>query len=66
MNTSVLLEMLIDIERSVGVETTTTLRNKVIDAQECLLLLQKEMSANLRARSHHAHSPHLASSVWPA
>jgi hypothetical protein len=48
MNTCVLLEKLIDIERSLGVETTISVHKKVIEAQECLLAIQKEMAESSR------------------
>jgi hypothetical protein len=44
MNACVLLEKLINIERSIGVDGPTLLHMKVIDAQECLLEMQKEMA----------------------
>lgn len=44
MNTRVLLEKLIDIERSIGVDSTVSLHMKVIDAQEYVLEMQKEMA----------------------
>jgi hypothetical protein len=37
VNPSVLLQKLIDIERSLGVETESTTRRKVLDAQEYVL-----------------------------
>ena len=37
MNPSVLLQKLIDIERSIGVETESTTRRKVLEAQEYIL-----------------------------
>jgi hypothetical protein len=37
MNPSVMLQKLIEIERSIGVETVSTTRRKVLDAQEYVL-----------------------------
>jgi hypothetical protein len=48
MNTNILLDKLIEIERSIGVETNTTLRKQVLDAQDCVLEMQREMVENLR------------------
>jgi len=51
MNSHVLLAKLIDIERSIGVETETVLRMKVIDAQVCLLSLHKELAEVLSKKA---------------
>lgn len=48
MNACVLLEKLIDIERSIGVETETSLHRKVIEAQEYLLEMQREMAEGMQ------------------
>jgi|HubBroStandDraft_1064217.scaffolds.fasta_scaffold713736_1 hypothetical protein len=48
MNTSVLLDKLTMIERSIGVQTNTTLRNLVLDAQDCVLELQRTRAEDLR------------------
>jgi hypothetical protein len=45
-----LLQKLIEIEQSIGVETDTTLRKQVLDAQDYLLQMQKEIVENLRYR----------------
>ena len=37
MNPSVLLQKLIDIERSIGIETESTTRRRVLETQEYLL-----------------------------
>ena len=47
-NMNTLLDKLIEIERSIGVETDSTLRNLVIDAQDCVLGMQKQAVENLR------------------
>jgi hypothetical protein len=48
MYTSELLEKLFEIERSIGVETPMVLRSKVVDAEECVLRMQKEIADVLR------------------
>ena len=48
MDTNILLQKLIEIEKSIGVETNTTLRKQVLDAQDCVLQIQKETAENLR------------------
>jgi hypothetical protein len=40
MDSTLLLEKLLDIERGIGTLDSLTLRNMVIDAEECLLRLQ--------------------------
>jgi len=42
MPPSVLLSKLIDIQRSIGIETDNVIRNKLMDAQNYLLLMEKE------------------------
>jgi hypothetical protein len=51
MNASVLLDKLAMIERSIGVQTNTTLRNLVLDAQDCVLEMQKTKTEDLRRSS---------------
>jgi hypothetical protein len=46
MNVTALLQKLIDIEKSIGRETDRAILDKVLDAECCLLQLQKEMIAN--------------------
>ncbi len=48
MTINILLEKLIEIERSIGVETNTAVRKQVLEAQDCLLAMQKEMVEKLR------------------
>jgi hypothetical protein len=48
MNTTVLLEKLIDIERFVGVAPDAELRRKVIDIEEYVLRMQSESAEGLR------------------
>lgn len=51
MNSSVLLQKLIDIERSIGVETQSTTRRKVLDAQEYLLGVHWSIEAGHRPQA---------------
>jgi hypothetical protein len=48
MNANSLLDQLLDIERSIGVDTNVVLRKKVQDAEDCLLRMQKETAEKLR------------------
>ena len=41
-----LLHKLIDIEKSIGIETDTAILHKIRDAENCLLELQKETLEN--------------------
>jgi hypothetical protein len=45
---NILMEKLIEIERSIGVETNTTVRKQVLDAQDYLLGMQREIAEKLR------------------
>lgn len=51
MNTNVLLQKLIEIERSIGVETDSAIRHKVQDAEECLLRMQGQRVDELRTQA---------------
>jgi hypothetical protein len=51
MYTTELLKKLFDIERSIGIENNTTIRNKVIDVEEWVLSMQRETAENLRSVS---------------
>lgn len=42
MSLSLLLEKLLDIQNSVGVETDTVVKNKLMDAQDYVLAMEKE------------------------
>jgi hypothetical protein len=42
------MQKLIDIEKSIGVETDRTILDKVLDAESCLLQFQREMIASRR------------------
>ncbi|HEY1767873.1 MAG TPA: hypothetical protein VGG26_09470 [Terracidiphilus sp.] len=48
MTVNIVLEKLIEIERSIGVETDTNLRKQVLDAQDYILEIQKEIVEKLR------------------
>lgn len=41
MNTAVLMQKLLEIERMIGIEAPSEIRERVLDAQECLLQLQR-------------------------
>lgn len=51
MRTPELLERLFEIERSIGVEDNETILNKLIDLEECVLLMQRERAEILRTVS---------------
>ena len=48
MNLSSLLEKLIDIEQAIGTQELTTVRKMVIDAQECVLGMQRKSNEDMR------------------
>lgn len=60
LNSDMLLQKLIDLERSIGVETNGALRGKVLDAQECLLRMQGERVQHLRTQVAHNDSHRFA------
>lgn len=66
MSISLLLEKLIEIERSIGVETDMTLRKQVIDAQDCLLSIQKEVVEKLCKDPHPAMRKPFPTSTYAA
>jgi hypothetical protein len=47
---STLLAKLTDIERALGKENETTIRHRIIDAQDYALRIQKQMIEELRIR----------------
>lgn len=51
MNSAILLTKLIEIEQAIGVEELSKVRNMVIEAQECLLVMQRESLDRLLTRS---------------
>jgi hypothetical protein len=51
MNTVVILEKLLDIDRALGREDTTVIRKKIIEAQDCVLNMQKAQAESLRVGS---------------
>lgn len=57
MDLAVLRDKLIDLQASIGVETNTALRMKVMDAQDCLLAMQKTAVDDLRRKSMRAAEP---------
>lgn len=55
MNLTSLLKKLIEIERSIGVETDAVIRRKVQDVQDDVLQMQKELASKPRQElRHHA------------
>lgn len=60
MNSTLLLQKLIEIETSIGVETDSAIRHKVQDAQECLLRMHGEAVEHLRAQAIKGASPRFA------
>jgi hypothetical protein len=50
MRTPELLKKLFDLERSIGVEDETTIRGKIIELEEHVLLMQRDKVGFLRAR----------------
>ncbi len=51
MNSGVLLRKLIELERAIGVESESTIRHRVLDAEDCLLNLQRAQIDYYRAGS---------------
>ena len=51
MNTIELIQKLHDIERSIGVEDSSSLRRKVVEALECAVRIQRESPEQLRRQS---------------
>jgi hypothetical protein len=51
MNSRILLQKLIEIERSIGVETESIIRHKILDAQDFLLRMQGELAESLWNRA---------------
>jgi hypothetical protein len=43
VNVTILLQKLIDIEKSIGLETDAMILDKIFDAENCLLQMQREM-----------------------
>jgi hypothetical protein len=48
LNTTILLQKLIDIEKSIGKETDRAILEKIFDAENCVLEMQREMIESLR------------------
>ena len=42
VNVTVLLDKLVSIEQAIGLATDASIRNMILDAEECLLELQRE------------------------
>jgi len=50
MDTAVILEKLIEIEKALGVRELATIRKMIIDVQESILEMQKRSVDTLRAK----------------
>jgi hypothetical protein len=66
VNITFLLEKLADIERSIGVESENEVRSRVLEAQDCILQMQKEMLESLRKEPRRQILERLASSEFAA
>ncbi len=66
MNMITLLEKLIAIERAIGVEDQIMLRRRLLDAQDYVLEMQKELAENRRKEPMHSSPEFLASSEFAA
>jgi len=51
VSVTVLIDKLTYLERCVGVESDSAVRKRVIDAQDCALLVQREVAETLRRGS---------------
>ena len=65
MRTPELLKKLFEIERSIGIEDDTSIRSKLIEVEEEILLMQRDRAEFLRARSD-ANAQSLATDEEPA
>jgi hypothetical protein len=50
MDTTQIMEKLVNIERFLGVEPDSEIRRKVIDVEDCVLAMQEERAKSLRRR----------------
>jgi hypothetical protein len=66
MRSPELLEKLFDIERSIGIEDNATIRNKLIELEEDVLLMQRERAEILCAVSKSSDFDARSASVAPA
>jgi hypothetical protein len=55
-----------DIEKSIGTETDRTILDKVLDAENCLLEMQREMMESLRHEPRHDVIRRLAPAILAA
>jgi hypothetical protein len=53
VNVTILLQKLIDIEQSIGTDSNSVILDKVFDAENCLLQMQREMIESLRYQPRH-------------
>jgi hypothetical protein len=63
MTITALIDKLTDIERSIGVESNSTIRNRIIDAQDYALEMQREIGEILRGRPNTDPCPSLESTL---
>jgi hypothetical protein len=61
MTITALIDKLTDIERSIGVESNSTIRSRIIDAQDYALEMQREIGEILRGRPQTDFCPSLKS-----
>jgi hypothetical protein len=66
MDLGAILGRLNDLELSIGVESNTALRLKVIDAQDCILAMQKAAVEDLRRKSARAAGERFPTSRYAA
>jgi len=60
VNVTIILRKLIDIEKSIGLETNAMILDKVFDAENCLLQMQSEMIESLHSESRRSVTQRLA------
>jgi hypothetical protein len=66
VNTTILLQKLIDIEKSIGKETDRTILDKILDAENCVLDMQRELIESLRREPMQAAIQKLALAILAA
>jgi hypothetical protein len=66
VNTTILLQKLIDIEKSIGNETNRAILDKIFDAENCVLDMQRELIESLRREPRLAAIQRLALAILAA
>jgi hypothetical protein len=66
VNVTILLQKLIDIERSIGTDSDSVILDKVFDAENCLLQMQSEMIESFRHQPNHKVIQRIADSPMAA